>query len=177
MKKKMEPVTAKEKILKKTTLIIKIAAILTTLVFPCIFNILSAAGWIYNSGSYGEIFNVYGAVMIVSSAVMAAAAILCCLKLNIAAVIADFIGLIPCMTILYKVVVFADENGWSNKYTMEPVSNMYRNRILPTIIPFVLIIAAAALQFFSYEAAVKRRKKREEKEKRENMPAPKILDD
>jgi heme exporter protein D len=71
----------------------------------------------------------------------------------------------------------ADERGWSDMYTMQPASDMYRNRILPTVIPFVLLIAAAVLQYFSYDEKVKRRLKREEKEKKENMPAPKILGD
>lgn len=177
MKNKVNHAEKKEKILKKSALILKIAAVAATIIFPCIINVLCAAGWIYNSHSSGEIFKVYGAVMIASSVCMAASAVLCCLKFNVAAVTLDVIGIIPCMTVLYKVVYLANENGWnSRRYPFMSIPNMYRNRILPTIIPFILIIAAAAIQFFSYESAVKRRMKREEKEKRENMPAPKILD-
>lgn len=177
MKNKTGHAENKEKFFKKTALILKIAAVASTIIFPCVINVLCAAGWIYNSHSSGEIFKVYGAVMIGSSVCMAAAAVLCCLKRNVAAVIADIVGIIPCMTVLYKVTSFARENGWNSpRYPFMSIPNMYRNRILPTIIPFILIIAAAAIQFFSYESAVKRRIKREEKEKRENMPAPKILD-
>jgi hypothetical protein len=60
---------------------------------------------------------------------------------------------------------------------MELVSDMYRNRILPTIIPFVLIAAAAVMEYFSYSSAVKRRIKREQKEKERNEKTIKILDD
>ena len=89
----------------------------------------------------------------------------------------DTAGFAAAMTVLAKMMKYADESGWSDRYTMQPASDIYRNRILPTLIPFILLIAAAVLQYFSYDETLKRKIRREEKEKQKNLPAPKILGD
>lgn len=173
----MNPVTKKEKITKIILVFIKIFLIASTAVYPLFMNLLSGIGWISTYGKYGSEFTVMGTFMIISSALMTAAVVLCMIKLNVSAVLAETAGFAAAMTVMVKMMNCADERGWSDMYTMQPVSDIYRNRILPTIVPFLLLIAAAVLQYFSYDEKVKRQLKREEKEKKENMPAPKILGD
>lgn len=173
----MNRVTEKEKITKIILVFLKVLLIASTAVYPLFMDLLSGIGWISTYGRYGSEFTVMGTVMVISSALMTAAVVLCLLKFNISAVVTETIGFAAAMTIMIKMMNIADESGWSDMYSMQPASDMYRNRILPTLIPFILLIAAAVLQYFSYDEKVKRRLKREEKEKRENMPAPKILGD
>lgn len=173
----MNRVTQNEKITKIILVFIKIMLIASTAVYPLFMNLLSGIGWISTYGKYGTEFTAMGTVMLVSSGLMTAAVVLCMIKRNISAVVTETAGFAAAMTVMVKMMNLADERGWSDMYTMQPVSDMYRNRILPTVIPFVLLIAAAVLQYFSYDESVKRRLKREEKEKKENMPAPKILGD
>lgn len=164
---------------KRRTIIffLKILLIVLTVVFVLCFDLLSGIGWISTYGGYGGEYTAMGVVMLVSVAFMTAAVVLCMVKFNLTAVIAEIIGFAMAMFSLVKMMNFADELGWSNPATMQPASDIFRNRVLPTIAPFIILLATAALQYFSYDAAVKRRIKREEKEKRENMPAPKIIDD
>lgn len=177
IKNKMNTVTKNEKITKKILVFLKVLLIASTAVYPLFMDLLSGIGWISTYSRYGSEFTVIGTVMVISSGLMSAAVVLCLLKKNISAVVTETAGFAAAMTIMIKMMNIADERGWSDMYTMQPASDMYRNRILPTVIPFVLLIAAAVLQYFSYDEKVKRRLKREEKEKKENMPAPKILGD
>lgn len=177
IKNKLNTVTKKEKITKRILLFLKVLLIASTAVYPLFMDLLSGIGWIFTYGTYGSEFTVMGTVMVISSGLMTVAVVLCMIKRNISAVVTETIGFAAAMTVMVKMMNIADERGWSDMFTMQPVSDMYRNRILPTVIPFVLLIAAAVLQYFSYDEKVKRRLKREQKEKRENMPAPKILGD
>ena len=173
----MNKVTKNEKITKKILVFLKVLLIASTAVNPLFMDLLSGIGWISTYSRYGSEFTVMGTVMVISSGLMSAAVVLCLLKRNISAVVTETAGFAAAMTIMVKMMNIADERGWSDMYTMQPASDMYRNRILPTVIPFVLLIAAAVLQYFSYDEKVKRRLKHEEKEKKENIPAPKILGD
>ena len=177
IKNKVNRLRKKEKITKKILLIIKIFLIATTAIFPMFMNLMSGIGWISTYGGYGSKFIVSGVVMIISSVLMTASVVLCMMKFNLAAVIANTAGFAAAMTVLAKMMKYADESGWSDRYTMQPASDIYRNRILPTLIPFILLIAAAVLQYFSYDETLKRKIRREEKEKQKNLPAPKILGD
>lgn len=175
IKNKVNTLTSKEKITQKVLFFIKILLIISTLIFPLFINIMSGIGWISTYSKYGGEFTICGVIMIVSSVLMAAATIFCLCKFNISAAVSGSLGFITAMVILYKMMYYADERGWSDRFTMQPASDIYRNRILPTIIPFIFLIAAVVIQYFSYDEKVKRKLRREEKERKENMPAPKIL--
>lgn len=177
IKNKVNPLRKKEKITKKILLFIKILLIATTAVFPMFMNLMSGIGWISAYGEYDSKFIVLGTFMIISSVLMTASVILCMMKLNIIAVLTDTVGFAAAMTVLSKMMKFADESGWSDRFTMQPASDIYRNRILPTLIPFILLIAAAVIQYFSYDETIKRKNRREEKEKQKNLPSPKIIGD
>lgn len=173
----MNRITKKEKITKNILFIIKIFLIISTVIFPIVMNLLSGIGWISTYTKYGAEFTAMGIVLLISSALMTVALILCLLKFNISAVLLQCVGFTAAMVALVKMMNYADEGGWIHHSTMQPASDIFRNHIMPTLIPFVLLVAVASLQYFAYDQKVKRRLKREEKEKKKNLTAPKILDD
>ena len=81
------------------------------------------------------------------------------------------------MTMLHKLALHADKSGWSDKYTMAPISDMYRSRLIPSIIPTVLVIFVAVAQLLSLELKEERRERRKLKKDKENAPAPSVLAD
>lgn len=155
--------------------VLKLILALLTVVFPGFMVISTGAGLIYNRESYGAELTRIGAAFIVSSVMMLGGTLLVCLKKNISAVISSAGGFAICMIMLCKLADHADRSGWSDKYTMAPVSNMYISRIIPVIAPFLLTAAIAMIQYFSYEAAEKRREKRRIGKEKENAPAPPIV--
>lgn len=151
-----------------------------TLYFSCAVTVLSGAGLIYNRASYGSEIAATGFFLIASAVLMTLGAILCIFRKNAANILSLIFssgGFILCMAMLHKLVSHADRCGWTNKYTLQPISSMYKSRILPCIIPVVLSIAVALIQLFSYEMIQYRRQRRAEKEAKENTPAPPIIDD
>lgn len=176
-KKISDYIEGREKKRRRITFFLKILLICLTVVFVLCFDLLSGIGWISTYGEKSSDYLTMGVVMLVSVGLMTVSTVLCMLKFNITAVITEIIGFSLSMFSLIKMMGYADELGWSNEITMQPASDIFRNRVLPTIAPFILLIAVTALQYFSYEAQTKRRIKREEKEKLENMPAPKIIED
>ena len=161
---------------RKNHIILKIIMLVLTVVYSCTMTILSGAGLYYNRESYGEKLENIGILMIVSGILMTVGAVLCLFRkniLNIISLVFSCSGFALCMTMLYKLCDHADRAGWSDKYNMSPISDMYKSRIMPCIAPFVIAVAVAVLQLLSYEAAEQRRIKK----LKENAPAPKILDE
>lgn len=161
---------------RKNHIILKIIMLVLTAVYSCTMTILSGAGLYYNRESYGEKLENIGILMIVSGILMTVGAVLCLFRkniLNIISLVFSCSGFALCMTMLYKLCDHADRAGWSDKYNMSPISDMYKSRIMPCIAPFVIAVAVAVLQLLSYEAAEQRRIKK----LKENAPAPKILDE
>ncbi len=161
---------------RKNHIILKIIMLVLTAVYSCTMTILSGAGLYYNRESYGEKLENIGIMLIVSGILMTVGAVLCLFRkniLNIISLVFSCSGFALCMTMLYKLCDHADRAGWSDKYNMSPVSDMYKSRIMPCIAPFVIAVAVAVLQLLSYEAAEQRRIKK----LKENAPAPKILDE
>lgn len=156
-------------------IVIKIIMIILTVIFPIAMVIPAGAGLIYNGDSYGASLIHTGVSLIVSGVLMTAGAVLVCFRKNIISLICSCSGFAECMIMLVKLVKHANSAGWSDAYTMEPVSDMYIARILPTAAPFILAVIAALMQFFSFEASQKRREKKRLKEEKENQPAPPII--
>ena len=73
--------------------------------------------------------------------------------------------------------VGADSFGWTDKYTLHPISSLYTGRILPCALPAVLTVIIAAVHFMSYEAMEQRRLKKAAAEAEKNAPAPSVTDD
>ena len=135
----------------------KVVTIVLAAWFSCAMPVLSGAGLIYNRGSYGAELTKNLA--------------------NVAAVILSCGGFALCMTMLHKLALHADKSGWSDKYTMAPISDMYRSRLIPSIIPTVLVIFVAVAQLLSLELKEERRERRKLKKDKENAPAPSVLGD
>lgn len=182
MKKKPKKNTAEIKKSKSLMLVLKAVLIILTIIYPLIMVSLTGAGLIYTGSSYvldreeyGHTLTFIGTLLVASGLAVTLGALLSCIKKNIAAVILSCSGFALCMVMLYKLVNYANQNGWSDKYTMEPISTMYMARIVPVIAPFILATVIAVIQLFSYEEAEKRRIKRQLKEEKENEPSPPIL--
>lgn len=131
----------------------KAAMLLLSLYFSCAMTALSGAGLIHNRGSYGSSLARTGLFMIIAAALMTAGAVLCLFRRklpDILSVAASVSGLVLCMAMLKKLTEHADAKGWTDKYTLLPVSDMYRSRVLPCIIPVIMAVTIAAIQLCSY---------------------------
>ena len=158
----------------------KTCTLLLSIVFAGVMTTLSGAGLIYNRRSYGESLANIGFILIISAAFMLFGAFLCLLRNNLSdilSIIFSFAGLVLCMVMLKKLTNHADASGWTDKYTLEPVSGMYLRRILPCIIPVLMSSAIAVVQLGSYEQEELRRVKKAAKQAKKNAPAPPIIDE
>lgn len=167
--------SAKPKKTQPLMLVLKGLLIAATAVYPMFMVMLSGAGLIYNSESYGQELTRVGMLFILSGIIMTAAAILVLCRKNITSIIMSSAGVALCLAMLYKLVNHADAAGWQAHLTLTPVSSMYLERILPVILPFVLNVLIALIQFFSYEESQKRLQRKKEREEKENAPAPPIV--
>ena len=158
----------------------KVITVLLTLYFSSAMTILSGAGLIYNRSSYGSGMAATGFFLILSAALMTSGTVLCIFRKNAANILSlvfSTSGFILCMIMLHKLVSHANRCGWTDKYTLQPISSMYITRILPCVIPVALSVVIALIQLFSYDMKKYRRQHRAEKEAKENAPAPPIIDD
>lgn len=152
----------------------KAVMLVLSLWFSCAMPALTGAGLISNRASYGVEMEKTGIFFIVSAALMTAGAFLCLIRRDlpdILSVVFSLSGLALCMVMLKKLTDHAERSGWTDKYTLLPVSGMYTSRIMPCIIPVVLAVAIAAVQLCSYEQKERRRRKKTEKD----APAPPII--
>lgn len=132
--------------------ICKVITLLLSLWFSGAMTALSGAGLIYNSDSYGAELKNTGIFLIISSVLMISGAFLCLFRKklpNITAIFFAIIGLALCLVMLKKLTDHADMSGWTDKYTMLPISDMYTRRILPSIVPAALTAIIAVIQLCS----------------------------
>ncbi|MBR6968261.1 MAG: hypothetical protein IKH78_06965 [Ruminococcus sp.] len=137
----------------------KAAMLLLSLYFSCAMTVLSGAGLIHNRESYGSALARTGLFMIIAAALMTTGAVLCLFRRDLTGILsiaASVSGLVLCMAMLKKLTGHADAKGWTDKYTLQPVSDMYRSRVLPCIIPVIMAVAIAAIQLCSYEQRKRR---------------------
>lgn len=159
----------------------KILLIVLTAVYPFFMTIMTGIGILSNSGNYGKTISGYAAALVVSGTALTASAILCLFRKSLPNLLSMAIavpGFSLCMAVLHRLAGHAEKAGWMGHgaYALMPVADMYRQRIFPVILPFLLTCIIAAVQFFSYGAAEERREKRRRKENEKNAPAPKIID-
>ena len=137
--------------LRKTDTIIfilKIILILLTAVYPLTFVTLSGAGLVLNRESYGESLCITGILLIASGGLMTAGAVLCCLRKNLVSAVCSLSGFGLCMAMFIRLAEHADRCGWTVARTLQPVSDMYRDRLLPAAFPVALTVIIAAVQHF-----------------------------
>lgn len=142
--------------------ICKAVTLLLSLWFSGAMTALSGAGLIYNSGSYGAELKNTGIFLIISSVLMISGAFLCLFRRklpNIMAILFAIVGLVLCLVMLKKLTDHANMSGWTDKYTLLPVSDMYMRRILPSIVPAALTAIIAAVQLCSQRRAPKTEEK------------------
>ncbi len=158
---------------------------LSTLIWPVLIDQLAAAGWRYNAdeGHYPDVFHAYALWMSIGGILLTAGWILCLVGIapkrswcNAAAAGCAVLGVICCLCVLARFEVYADQNFSGIGETMQPVSTLYRDRLLPNLLPCALCVAAAGWQFFSEKARDARSSARRRREERLNAQAPKILD-
>ncbi len=139
---------------RSAVIILKILLILFTLVYSFFMVIMTGAGLVYNRESYGQSIMHTGVLLIISGILMTSGTVLCFFRkriLNLISVILSCTGFILCMIMLFSLVNHADNNGWSDNFTLTPVSDMYRTRIMPVIIPSVLSVISAIRNYLSYK--------------------------
>jgi FtsH-binding integral membrane protein len=140
----------------------KVITLLLSLWFSGAMTALSGAGLIYNSESYGAELTNTGVFLIISTVLMVSGAVLCLFRKklpNILAILFATGGLAICLVMLHKLTDHADTSGWTDKYTMLPISDMYTRRILPGIVPCALTAIIAAIQLFSQRRPTKKDEK------------------
>jgi len=171
---------------KIAKIILIVLLLLTTAVYALFMPMMSAAGWQYNvdQGNYPQLFAAFSNWMRIGSVLLTAAAVFCLIgikpkfwRCNALALGCGCAGISSCMTVLYHFTVYADQNFSGIDDTMQPVSALYRDRLLPALLPFVLVCVISVWNVASYEAQVYRKQKRDEKRRREQEQAPKILGD
>lgn len=140
---------------KKETFPLKAAkavTLLLSLYFSCAMPILTGAGLISNRSSYGSKLAETGAFFIFAAVLMTLGAFLCIFRNKTANILSAFLsvgGLVLCMVMLKKLADHADASGWTDKFTLEPISAMYESRLLPCIAPVVIAVVIAAVRIFS----------------------------
>ena len=132
---------------KKKTLYIAymIIMVILTVIYSLIMVCMAGAGLIYNGDSYGRQLVNVGIWLIISGVLMTSGTAAAFLKKRfflVLSVIFTVAGLLLCLVMVYILCTHADSAGWADNYTMEPVSRMYRERLLPVIVPAVMAIAA-----------------------------------
>ncbi len=132
---------------RRTMLLPKLVLMLAAIYFCFAMPFLTGAGLIYNRESYGAELSFIGIFFIISAFLMLTGTIFCIWgkKIrHILSVVLTSTGCIFCMILLKKLADHADRSGWADKIDMTPISAMYERRLLPCIIPVLLIIIADA---------------------------------
>lgn len=121
--------------MKKNKNLVKaeIICFILTLIYPLFMVIMAGLGLIYNN--YNKFLLLCGIFWIFSGIMISSGTLLCIFNKNILSIINSSTGLLICITILYLVTDYADNSGWTDPYTLNPTSNMYFSRIIPTVFP------------------------------------------
>ena len=173
-----------EKVSKIGKICLRIITFCLTLVYPGFMAMMSAAGWMHNvgTGSYPAIFRSYAGWMFAGGGLLCAGMVLALFgirgkwwKCNVAGAAASVTGCIACMTVLQKFSAYADEHFPGIGDSMKPVSELYRERLLPIAGVAVLLVLLCVWQALAEPAREYRIRKFREKQAKENAPAPKIL--
>lgn len=141
-----------------TLKILKILLAVLTIIYPLTMNILSGLGMFirYNGSDfavnwekYSSQLSFWGLAMVFGGLFMTVGTILCITRKNILSVIFSAAGFTLSGAGLLKIASHADFAGWSDKYSLAPISDMYLSRNLPIIAPFILCTAISLFQHFS----------------------------
>ena len=135
----------------------------------------AAAGWLMHADHYGAEFRIYGIVTLISAAFITAAALLCCLRLDIPAAVLAVLGWMPTLTIMLIVCRRAEEAGWSGQTVVSfgrTAALVWREALMWDFVPAGLTVLLSLTRYFSYDNRIQRAAKKTASEQN----APSILD-
>ena len=162
-----------------------ILLLISSAIYPGFMAMMSASGWMYNvrEGNYPAVFRSFAGWMYAGGGLICIGAVLAVLSMKPKRwACAPFsigsagLGLAACMSSLYRFTAYADQHFSGIGETMQPVSALYRDRLLPILFPAVLAVILAAWNLFSEDTREHRSRKRAERLAAENAPAPRIVD-
>lgn len=165
---------------------LRIAVVILTVIYPAFMAMMSAAGWMHNvgTGAYPAMFRSLAGFMFTGGGLVCAGTISAMLgirarwwKCNIAGIASGCVGCGMCLAVLRRFCTYADEHFSGIGDDLMPVSQLYRDRLLPILLVTVLLTVLCLWQIFTDPAREFRIRKRREQAERENAPAPKILGD
>ncbi|MDO5559183.1 MAG: hypothetical protein Q4F95_06245 [Oscillospiraceae bacterium] len=155
--------------MKVFKIILKIILILITVIYAVFFNLAGGAGIIYeaiDNRSAGLLvpddFTKLAAAsgcFFASGILMVTATVMVLHKKGLSVLIAEIPGISACMTGLILIVSQAQKIGFSDE-NLQPYSQIYLARHLPTLGHFVVILIIALMNYLSYDNRVKRNKKK-----------------
>ncbi|MDE5582954.1 MAG: hypothetical protein K2J08_04555 [Ruminococcus sp.] len=137
---------------KKTFIFLKTLLAVLTLIYPLFNVIMTGTGLVYNHENYGRKITLIGIFLIVSGLLMTVGTLLCISGKkfsNMLSAVFSASGFMLCMALLNRLIAHADRNGWTDKFKLTPVSDMYRIRIIPVAVPFALTLFISLVQYFS----------------------------
>ena len=158
--------------------------LLSAVIYPGLMAMLSAAAWRYQvqEGHYPEIFGAYSFWLFMGAGLILCSVLFCMIgakpkfwPCNAVSLVSGVIGSIVCMTVLSKFCAYADQNFSGIGESMKPVSELYRDRLLPVLLPVFVMTVLSVWQFL--ESREYRIHKQQEKLALQNAEAPKILED
>lgn len=171
----------KEKKMKKYNKIcLEVVMVITSVIYPGCMAMLAAAGWRYNvdQGNYPEIFGIYSFWMYLGAGLILMSMIMNMIGkkpkfyiLNFISMILDITGVSICYRILEEFCDYADQHFSGIGEEMKPVSALYQERLMPVIIPGILLFILSIWNFLesrSYRIGQKKQKLAE---------APKIIEE
>lgn len=159
--------------------------LVTTVIYPGLMAMLSAAGWMHNvrEGAYPEVFRSFAGWMYAGAGLVCIGAVLAAVSrrpkrwpLAAAAIVCAAIGAAACMSSLYRFCAYADRHFPGIRDTMQPVSELYRDRLLPVLFPAALAVCLGTWHLFSEESRSYRSERRAARLAAENAEAPKIVE-
>ena len=130
---------------KRITAAVMVIMVILTVVYSLIMPIMAGAGLLWNGDSYGSRIVNVGICLIISGFLMTAGNLLSLGRkqiLYVISIIMTAVGLILCLVMIYILCSHADSAGWADNYTSEPVSRMYRERLLPAAVPCIMAFLA-----------------------------------
>ena len=124
-----------------------------TAVYPLFMTLMTAAGILVHSSSYGYDVTGMAVLLFVSGVSMTAGAILALPRkklTSLVSLILTLCGLVLCLVMLGRLSACADNYGWtaSGVYNGTAVSDLYKARLLPVIFPASIAAAIAVIQAF-----------------------------
>ncbi len=135
---------------KAGSIFFSIILLLSAVIYPGFMAILSAAGWLYNvrAGNYPPVFRSYAVWMLAGSLLLLTGTVLCLLgkrfrRCNVPAAVSAIAGCAACLATLYQLMAYADQHFPGIGESMQPVSALYRDRLLPVLLPAVLIVGCS----------------------------------